>query len=100
MQEAAAELGPAHPPDADAATRLDMRSHYVVTIDDAATREIDDGARLLPSPRLLSSATKFSIVGSTAAIALLQSVCLHRIPRTFKFSFVSLNGIEPDGAQG
>ncbi len=31
------------PQDADAGSRLDLSSHRVVTIDDAGTREIDDG---------------------------------------------------------
>jgi exoribonuclease II len=42
-QEAAAELGTAPPPDADAALRADLTGHRVLTIDDASTTEIDDG---------------------------------------------------------
>jgi len=37
------------PADLDAATRRDLTGHHVVTIDDASTTEIDDGA---PEPRI------------------------------------------------
>lgn len=43
QQEAAAAVLRTPPPDTDADSRLDLASHRVVTIDDAGTREIDDG---------------------------------------------------------
>lgn len=44
VQEAAEEVQAVPPPDLDAEGRMDLTSHYIVTIDDASTKEIDDGA--------------------------------------------------------
>lgn len=49
LQEAASALDTSPPADPDAATRRDLTGHHVVTIDDASTTEIDDGA---PEPRI------------------------------------------------
>ena len=43
MQEHAAQLLTSPPADPDASSRQDLTHHEVVTIDDASTRDIDDG---------------------------------------------------------
>mmetsp|Transcript_19401 Transcript_19401/g.58625 ORF Transcript_19401/g.58625 Transcript_19401/m.58625 type:complete len:909 (+) Transcript_19401:129-2855(+) len=43
LNEAAEEVQAVPPPDLDAEGRMDLTSHYIVTIDDASTKEIDDG---------------------------------------------------------
>ncbi|KAL3150657.1 hypothetical protein ABBQ32_000455 [Trebouxia sp. C0010 RCD-2024] len=53
VQALADELQTSPPPDSDAAIRQDLTHHEVVTIDDASTRDIDDGlaVEVLPDGR-------------------------------------------------
>lgn len=52
-QEHAAQLLTSPPPDPDATSRQDLTHHEVLTIDDASTRDIDDGlaVEVLPEGR-------------------------------------------------